>query len=211
MGGRNLLISFVGYNEDSIEKVSYQSENNQFNLVIQPKEGIPPITSDKIKYSYFGSQVGMVLTVGVNHWASLGELYSRNKESFEENQSLNIDVNPQNQQFAKINFVKSEMSSLSEMVTLLLSSLNLPFDEDIASNLLLGMKKATFNFSLEKAGVSTFEAVALCLRAGGRRPLHEPQPQRRIEPRRQRVGPQPQRRPSPDWYRPKIYKGDTKV
>jgi nanoRNase/pAp phosphatase (c-di-AMP/oligoRNAs hydrolase) len=90
-------------------------------------------------------------------------------------------------------------------------------DEDIASNLLLGMKKATFDFSLNRATVATFEATALVLKAGGRRPLRERQ-EKRFEEKRTPLEKTNQpsmevrpSKPSPDWYKPKIYKGDTKV
>jgi nanoRNase/pAp phosphatase (c-di-AMP/oligoRNAs hydrolase) len=216
IAGRNLLIAFP-YQEDSIEKVSYHIENNKFNLIIQPKDGFPPLPIDKIEYSYFGSQSDVVLVVGGHSWENLGEVYFTNKTIFEQAKTINLDINPRNQQFAKINFVNPQMASLSEMVTLLLTSLNLPLDEDIASNLLLGLKKATFDFSLGRATAATFEAVAICLKAGGRRPLHEKQ-ERRFEEKRM---PSPQinqpseevrpPKPQPDWYKPKIYKGDTKV
>ncbi len=210
-GGRNLMVSF-DYKEDSIEKVSYHIENNKFNLVIQPKEGYPPLSTQKINYSYFGNQADVVLTVGAASWENLGSLYNENKKLFEESQSINLDISSHNSQFAKVNVVESQMASISELVTLMLSSLNLPLDEDMASNLLLGIKKASFDFSLNKSGPSTFEAVAICLRAGARQPFHEPRPERKPDFKKSKkpieVSPQ---KPSPDWFKPKIYKGDTKI
>ena len=210
MGGRNLMISF-DYQEDSIEKVSYHIENNKFNLAIQPKEGYSPLSTEKIDYKYSGSQADVILAVGAVAWENLGNLYFENKAVFEESQVVNLDINSQNSQFAKVNLVNPQMSSLSELVTLMLSSLNLPIDEDIASNLLMGIKKATFDFSLNKSGPSTFEAVALCLRAGGRRPFHEARPEKKADFRGAKPIEVPPRKPSPDWYKPKIYKGETKV
>lgn len=209
-GGHNLMVSF-DYQEDSIEKVSYHIENNKFNLVIQPKEGYPPLSTQKISYSYFGSQADVVLTIGAASWENLGNLYNENKSLFEEAQSINLDISSHNSQFAKVNVVEQQMASLSELVTLMLSSLNLPLDEDMASNLLLGIKKATFDFSLNKSGPSTFEAVAICLRSGARQPFHETRPERKVDSRENKPVEVPSRKPSPDWYKPKIYKGETKV
>jgi len=209
-GGHNLMVSF-DYHEDSIEKVSYHIENNKFNLVIQPKEGYPPLSTQKINYSYFGNQADVVLTVGAASWENLGSLYQENKSLFEESQSINLGISSHNSQFAKINLVDSQMASISELVTLMLSSLNLPLDEDMASNLLLGIKKASFDFSLNKSGPSTFEAVAICLRAGARQPFHEARPERKADFRKEKSIEVPSRKPSPDWYKPKIYKGETKI
>ena len=210
-GGRNLIVSF-DYKEDSIEKVSYHIENNKFNLVIQPKEGYPPLSTQKINYSYFGNQADVVLTVGAASWENLGSLYQENKSLFEESQSINLDISSHNSQFAKINLVDSQMASLSELVTLMLSSLNLPLDEDMASNLLLGIKKASFDFSLNKSGPSTFEAVAICLRAGARQPFHETRSEGKVDFKKSKKSIEvPSRKPSPDWFKPKIYKGETKI
>ena len=209
-GGRNLMISF-DYREGSIEKVSYHIENNKFNLVIQPKEGRPPLSTKTINYTYSGSQADVILTVGASSLENLGNLYFENKNIFEESQVVNLDINAQNSQFAKVNLVNSQMSSLSELVTLMLSSLNLPIDEDIASNLLLGIKKATNDFSLNKSAPASFEAVALCLRAGGRRPFHESTPERKSDFKKVKSTEAFRQKPSPDWYKPKIYKGETKV
>ncbi len=210
-GGRNLMVSF-DYHEDSIEKVSYHIENNKFNLVIQPKEGHPPLSTKNINYNYFGSQADVVLTIGAASWENLGSLYNENKSLFEGAQSINLDIGSHNSQFAKINLVESGMVSLSELVTLMLSSLNLPLDEDIASNLLQGIKKTTFDFSLNKSAPSTFEAVAVCLRAGARQPFHEARPERKPDFKKsQKTVEVPPQKPSPDWYKPKIYKGETKV
>jgi len=76
---------------------------------------------------------------------------------------------------------------------------------------LQGIKKATFDFSLNKSGPSTFEAVAICLRAGARQPFHETRPERKADFRETKPVEVPPRKPSPDWYKPKIYKGETKV
>jgi len=216
--GRNLVVAFE-YHEDSIEKVSYHIENNKFNLVIQPKEGFPPLSTDKVEYSYLGIQADVILTIGAFSWDNLGQIYFENKTFFEENKSINFDINPANKQFAKINLVSPEMASLSEMVTLFLSAMKLTIDEDMATNLLLGIKKATQDFSLDKSTPNTFEAMSLCLRAGGRKPLRESfSPQAKNEVKNlnntnnlNNNTEVVRQKPSPDWYKPKIYKSDTKI
>lgn len=212
LNGRNLVITF-DYLEDSIEKVSYNIENNKFNLVIQPKEGYSPLSPEKVNYSYSGNHADAVFIIGASSPEDLEKIYTDNKALFEEGETVNIDISPNNSQFAKINLINPKMASYGEFISLLLSSLQLPVDEDIAGNLLLAMEKATNGFSLTKSTPTTFEAVAFCLRAGGRKPLKEFIPQRREK----KVNPQSQRtqefkkKPSPDWLKPKIYKGNTKI
>jgi len=142
----------------------------------------------------------------------LGKIYFDNKELFDKAEIINIDVNSENRRFGKLNLINSEMSSYSEFIALLLDSLKLPLDEDIATNLLLGIKEGTNNFSLEKSSATTFEAVAFCLRAGGRKPREEQIPFRKKQLEKITKGEKNlSKKPSPDWFKPKIYKGNTKI
>jgi len=214
LGGRNLMVSF-DYQEDSIEKVSYNIENNKFNLVIQPKEGYPPLSAEKVEYSYFGEQADLIFIIGASSFEELGEIYGNNKSFFEQGNTINMNFNPSTQSFAKINLVNPQVASFGEFITFLISTLKLPIDEDIASNLLQGIERATNNFSLMKSSPMTYEAVAFCLRAGGRKPLRDfktteskPPFTKVLESKEEKVE---KTKPSPDWYKPKIYKGNTKI
>lgn len=198
--GKNLIISF-DYIEDSIEKVSYNIENNKFNLVVQPKEGYPPLSTDKIRYSYSGGNVDLFLLIGTSSFQDLGDIYFENKSAFEQGKVFSLNT-------TDLNAV-----SHSEIVANLLAYLKLPIDEDIASNLLVGIEMATASFSSPKTGPATFEAAAFCLKAGGRRPgtkVH-------LKPMPQQVSAQKlpeevkEEKPAPDWFAPKIYKGNTLV
>lgn len=204
--GRNLVISF-DYIEDSIEKVSYNIENNKFNLVIQPKEGFLPLATEKINYSYSGSQADLVFVIGARDFSDLGEVYFKNKKTFEEGKTVNLNIKPTNQQFAKIDLINLQASSHSEMVALVLSRLNLPVDGDIAGNLLSGIQKATAGFSLAKAGPAAFEAAAFCLRVGAKPPRKSPS----LKPMPAKISAEKKPEPSADWLEPKIYKGNTLV
>lgn len=189
--GKNLVISFT-YVEDSIEKVSYNIEDDKFNLMIQPKEGYPALSTDKIQYSYLGSNADLFLTIGASSLEDLGEIYFKNKNAFDQGRTATFDL------------TDFQAASYSEVVTNLLARLKLPVDADIASNLLAGMEGATASFSSPKTGPATFEAAAFCLRAGGQRSKAKVQ----LKPMSQEVSAQ---KPSPDWLEPKIYKGNTRV
>lgn len=195
--GKNLTISF-DYVEDSIEKVSYNIENGKFNLLIQAKEGSLPLSTEKVKYIYSGSQADLIFILGALTFEDLGEVYETEKEIFEKGKTVNIDIHSNNSRFAKINLVDSKVVSYSEVIARLLANLRLPVDSDIASNLLTGIQKATNIFSSAKIGPTTFEAIAFCLKAGGQPPI------------KGRISLSPVS-PSPDWLEPKVYKGNTVV
>ena len=166
LAGRNLVISFE-YLEDAIEKVSYNIEENKFNLVVQPKVGSPPLSSDRVAYSYSGGQADLIFTVGVQDLNELGDLYRRSKPFFESQKIIDVDLSPRTKRYAQKELILA-VSSFSELVARLLSRLGLPVDGDIANNLYLGIEETTEGFSSASVGAGTFEAAAFCLRAAGK-------------------------------------------
>ena len=214
--GKDLVVSLKL--DDSIERVrsnidESNKENRILNLVVQIKEGYPPFPKEKIVYSYAGSNIDTFLVLGAESKEDLGKVYFDNKDFFDKANVINIDINSQNKQFGKLNLVNPQMSCYSEFVALLLDSLKLPLDEDIASNLLSGIKQGTNDFSLDRSTPTTFEAIAFCLRAGGRKPKEREIPFDRAEKEKklkeERSG--FAKKPSPDWFKPKIYKGNTRI
>ncbi len=166
--GRNLIIAFP-YQEGSIEKVSYNIENNTFNLIIEPREGYPIISPNDIRYSFSGGNIDLIIAVGVTALNNLDTLYQNNQEFFANKPIINIDSQNQNQRFGKLNIIDPSVSSISELATYLLSQLNLPIDPDIATNLLTGITSASQNFTSKETSITTFEAAIVCMRHGARK------------------------------------------
>ena len=197
--GKNLVISF-DYIEDSVEKVSYNIENNKFNLVIQPKEGYPPLSPQKVQYSYAGANADLFLVIGTDSLEELGEIYQANKKALDEGRVIGFDV----QSF--------QSSGWCELVANLIKNLDFPINEDIATNLLAGIEKETNGFSPEKSGPESFEAAAFCLRAGGQRPRGQTfQPTSEKKSAEKKPQEVKKEELPPDWLAPKIYKGNTLV
>lgn len=203
VAAKNLLVSF-DYIEDSIEKVSYNIEGGKFNLVVQPKEGANPLPSDKVGFSYSGGQADLIFVVGSSSLGSLGQIYEKNKELFDKEKIVNLDNSVNNTRFGKVNLVNTGASGCSEIVGKILSTLKMPVDIDITSNLFFGLQKATGNFSSPQVGADTFEVAAFCLRAGAKKVADSVSlPPESVS--------RPQPGPAPDWFGPKIYKGSSRV
>ena len=166
--GKNLVISFP-YQEGSIEKVSYNIENDTFNLVIEPREGYPLITAEAIKFSNSGGNTDLIITVGVAELSSLNNLYNNNQGLFSEKAVLNIDTNIQNSRYGRVNVVDPNISSVSELTISLLSNFGITMNADIASNLLAGLTSGSQNFASPQTQASTYEAAAMCIRSGARK------------------------------------------
>lgn len=217
IGSRDLVISF-DYQKDSIEKVSYNIEDGKFNLVVQAKTGFPSLDPKTVAYSSSGADTELIFSIGVSKLEDLGDLYSKNQSFYQEASIVNIDRQANNSQFGKINLVSLSAAADSELVVLILKELKLAIDEDIATNLYLGLQSATRNFQASEVSADTFEAAAWCLRAGARRPgqsgqqpVDQPtEPQVISQPASEEVANQAvveeTSAPSPDWLSPKIFK-----
>lgn len=198
ISGVNLVLT-IDAPIENIDKVSTQDDGKHLSLVIAPKTGMPPITSEQVIFNQGGTGADLVITVGARRLEGLGKIYLENQGIFQEKPIINIDNNSQNSNFGRLNIIDPDASSCSEMVASLISGMGFPADEDIGSNLLLGLKEETRNFQIEKVSADTFEAAAFCLRAGGRREVVSPPKE---EKKTQAATPS-------DWLEPKIYKGST--
>lgn len=217
--GSDLIVSF-DYPADRVEKVSYNDDGNRPNLVVQVKNGAPSLTEKMARFSYAGVGADLVITIGLrdpNQLAKQGEQYL--------NQALiNVDIDPANPQYGQVNVVDPESSCLSEVVLGIISGLGLPFDVDVAQNVLFGIWERTFGLTAPRVGADTYEAVAICLRMGAQKPLAAAgdkkvgvfTPKGRFEPREEKpTFTKEERKPPPplpakppsDWFEPKIFKG----
>lgn len=170
LGGRNLVIS-INCPQDPIEcinKVSYNTDNGKFNLVLEPK-GPEKIRTEGINFSYQGLKADLIFLIAVAEPTKLLEIYQKNQEAFKNTPTVNIDNQSHNANYAKFNLVVSGASSVSEIVMQLINGLGLAVDDEIATNLYSGLVAATGNFQSEKTGAMAFEAAAFCLRNGAKR------------------------------------------
>lgn len=203
MGGGNLVLTIKAPIAD-IEKVSTSDDGQYLNLIVTPKTGTPPITKEQIIFAQSGGAADLILTLGARKLEGLGKIYLENQAPFREKPVINIDNTLQNANFGRLNLVDPQASSCSEMVVAIISSLSLPCDEDIASNLIQGIEEATGHFQNPNVSADTFEAMAFCLRQGGKRGS-APSPETEVKKPEEK---KPLAAPS-DWLEPKIYKGST--
>lgn len=179
IGSRNLVISF-DYVKDSIEKVSYNIENNKFNLVVEPKANYLPLDSNKVSYSHTGAEADIIFIIGAAKLEDLQNFYFDNKQLFSNKLTVNIDNKRTNTRFGQVNLHDPQSASTSEIAVNLIKALNVPIDEDIATNFYAGIKANTSNFQAANVSPLTFEAAAWCLTNGARKnqvaALEQPQP-----------------------------------
>jgi len=172
IGNQNLVISF-NYPEDSLEKVSYDkdSQNQKFNLTIEPKAGMEPLDTNTVEYSYTGSSADVIFVIGARTLEDLGELYQSEKKLLDDKSKtiVNLSNQDKNNQFGTVNLYDPTASGSSEIMTQVLSDLQLPLESDMATNLLAGIEAKTNNFTSPQTNADTFEMIAQLMRQGAKK------------------------------------------
>lgn len=159
----DLIVSFP-YAEGDIEKVSYTLEDGYLNIIVKGGVNGLSFSEKDVQYKRGGAAPDVIFVVGTARISDLGDLY--NTENLKNTTVINIDNKNDNQGFGDIVIVDRNASSVSEILGMLLTSLRLPIDIDIAQNLLLGISFATDNFGYPKTSASAFEMAANLLRKG---------------------------------------------
>jgi len=187
---------------ENVEKVSYHEEAGKLHLVVKSKPGLPLITSEKILFSQGGGSADLLFVVETRKLENLGKIYQENLALFKEKPVVHLSHYPKAESFGQLSVIDPQASCACEIVAGLLEGLNLPIDEDISGNLLLGLRAGTGNFESPNTTAQTFEAAAFCAKYGVGRSL----PQKKETEETETDSQLP---PSPDWFEPKIYKGST--
>lgn len=167
-GKRNFVIS-LDYQEGSIEKVSYNIEGNKFNLVIEPRPGFEEFSQDKVHYTHAGGGADLIITIGIQKLEDLGSVYEESKELFGEKPIVNIDCHKDNTLYGAVNCIDTNVSSLTELIAVIMSFAGVKLTEDISTNLFNAIIESTDHFQKELVNARTFEVASVCMKAGAKR------------------------------------------
>ncbi len=177
IGNQNLVVSF-SYQEDSLEKVSYDKDpqNQKFHLTIEPKAGLEPLDANQVEFSYTGSNADLIFVIGARSLEDLGFMYQQEKTLLDNKEKtlVNLSTLDKNAQFGTVNLYDPTASGSSEIVLNILKALNLNLQQDIATNLLAGIESATNNLSSCNTP-ETYETIAELIRLGAKKGHLTPQ------------------------------------
>ena len=166
LGNKNLIVSFA-YEESRVEKVSYaiSEDRSRFNLVIAPKSGALPLDPASVDFDLAGIEADLIFLVGISSFQEIGEYYDTERNVYDTAMTVALTLFPV-QGFVKSHADASGMSSLSELTSSVIQQLDLPLNQDGATNLLAGIDLTTQGFRSPLANAEMFEAVARLMKAG---------------------------------------------
>lgn len=163
-GARDYIFT-VDIKKDKLQQLRYEVQDNKLKIFITAKSGDldeknAALESSKFKYD-------LIIILGTSDLENLGDIYDNNPELFYEAPVINIDNNPSNEYFGKINLVDVAISSTSEMVYNLITDLDEKlFNDQIATNLLAGIISKTDSFQNKNTTPKAFLAAASLITKG---------------------------------------------
>ena len=163
-GARDYIFT-VDIKKDKLQQLRYEVQDNKLKIFITAKSGDldeknAVLESSKFKYD-------LIIILGTSDLENLGDIYDNNPELFYEAPVINIDNNPSNEYFGKINLVDVAISSTSEMVYNLITDLDEKlFNDQIATNLLAGIISKTNSFQNKNTTPKAFLAAASLITKG---------------------------------------------
>ncbi len=163
--GARDYVFLIDIEKDKLQQLRYEIQDNKLKIFITAKDGnlnekSATLESSKFKYD-------LIIVLGTADLENLGNVYDENSELFYEAPVVNIDNNPSNEYFGKINLVDVAVSSTSEIVYNIISELGEKlFDENIATNLLAGIISKTDSFQNKNTTPKAFLTAASLIAKG---------------------------------------------
>ncbi|MFZ2970368.1 MAG: DHH family phosphoesterase [Minisyncoccia bacterium] len=163
-GAKDYVLT-VDIHKDKLQQLRYEVNEKKLSIFITAKNGDLNEKNIAIESSRF--RYDLILVIGTSDLENLGSVYDENSELFYETPVVNIDHKPSNEYFGKINLVDVAVSSSSEIIFNLISSIDEKLiNEDIATCLLTGIISETESFQNKNTTPKAFLAAASLISYG---------------------------------------------
>lgn len=158
----------VDLNKNKLASLSYDVKDNHLFIYISPKEGV--INRNDVHTASSDFKFDLVVTMDAPDMASLGRIYENNTELFTQTPVINIDHNPANEHFGKINLVDISASSAAEVLFEFLNQIAPEqITAEVATLLLAGMIIKTKNFRSANVSSRTLSNAGKLVDLGAKR------------------------------------------
>ncbi|MBU0661506.1 DHH family phosphoesterase [Patescibacteria group bacterium] len=154
--------------ESGVQELSYDIKEKKLHIFITPKSGF--LTKDHIHTAQSAFRYDSIIVLGAQDLRSLGNVYAKHKQLFQEVPIINIDSHPANEHFGQINMVEITASSTAEIITTYIKQVNkTAIDKAMATALMTGMIAATNSFKTDHIKPKTLSLASELVSMGANR------------------------------------------
>lgn len=129
---------------NKIKDFSYDVKENKLNIYLTPEK---LLEEKNISFKSGQYKYNLIITLDTDNLESLGEMYDQHTDFFYNTPIINIDHNPENEQYGQINLIELTKTSTAEIIFDLIEQYDINLlDTEIATCLLTGMIAKTRSF-----------------------------------------------------------------
>ncbi|MBN1325590.1 hypothetical protein JW977_01230 [Candidatus Falkowbacteria bacterium] len=170
LGGLKKFIINLNLSDTKLKDFSYDIRGNNLNIYLTPEGG--SLAEKNISFKSGNFKYDLIITLDTDDLESLGELYEKNTEFFFNTPMINIDSNPENEQYGQINLVELTKTSTAEIIFNLIEGYDINLmDQEIATCLLTGMISKTKSFRTHNITPRTLNIASQLILNGAERDL----------------------------------------
>jgi len=165
--GQTLVIN-VSTETAQLDELSYQSDDGKLQIFLKAK-GDTQFSPTDVTVASGVQSYDLIVTLGAHTLEDLGALYQQNTDLFFNTPKINLDIDAGNEYFGTINFIDVTASSLSEVVTQVIITLEEAVtDENVATSLLGGIIANTHSFQDPSTTPKTLTTASALIAQGAR-------------------------------------------
>jgi nanoRNase/pAp phosphatase (c-di-AMP/oligoRNAs hydrolase) len=144
---------------NKIVKTRTEEKEKEYIIHITPEKGA--INPKDFSFIPAKFKFDLIIILGSPALENLGKIYFSNTDLFFEVPKINIDYNPQNENYGQVNIIEETASSIGEIITeLIFNNYSDLMDKRIAQSLLTGIISATESFQIPTTSPKSMNLAA---------------------------------------------------
>lgn len=148
VGQREVVIS-IDYSDTPAAQAHYATKDGVLEIKLGP---IPKnFDLDRVRTKLSGFDFDLIIVIGAQEVADLGNTYTMLKDKFSKAKVINIDNTNRNEEFGDVNIVDINASTLSSLVFSKAAEWNLVPNEKASMALLTGMTYRNTNLAIDNS------------------------------------------------------------
>lgn len=164
LSGANKFQIILNTSQVKVKQLSYDLLDQELRINILPDNG--NFASDDVKIEKGSLSYDLVLTLGVNNLENLGQIFAEHRQFFHHTTIINIDRSILNENFAQLNIVELNSTSLAEISYHFFQD---KLNKDLATCLLAGIISATNSFQSPLVTPELLEIASSLIVSGAER------------------------------------------